>query len=81
MIKVTVKFFLFARQAGQKECVFALPEEATLADLTARIGRQFPKLAPLVDQATYLVNQSGGTRDTRLKHGDEVVMLQVHAGG
>jgi molybdopterin converting factor small subunit len=80
-MNVTVNFFSYAPLAGTKECVLELAEDATLADLTVLLAQRFPKLIAGAHKPTYLVNQSGSTPDTRLQDGDEVLMLQVFAGG
>ena len=57
------------------------PADATVADLAALLAERYPSLFPRAEQAIYLVNQRTGARDTRLNDGDQVLMLQVLAGG
>jgi molybdopterin converting factor small subunit len=80
-MNVTVKFSAYKALAGTSESVLALPAGATVAELEALLAERFPRLFPRAAQAIYLVNQRIGSRDTPLSDGDQVLMLQVLAGG
>ncbi|OQB26028.1 MAG: ThiS family protein [Chloroflexi bacterium ADurb.Bin180] len=80
-MKVTVKFFSYAILAGTSMSVLELPEGATLAGLTSLLAERFPGVFPQAERAIYLVNHQTGSRDTRLKDGDQILMLQVLGGG
>ena len=80
-MNVTVKFSAYKALAGTSESMLALPAGATLAELAALLAEQYPRLFPRAEQAIYLVNQRIGSRDTPLSDGDQVLMLQVLAGG
>ena len=58
-----------------------LPEGATMAALTGVLRKQYPALFPQAERAIYLVNHQAATRDTPLKEGDRVLMLQILGGG
>jgi molybdopterin converting factor small subunit len=81
MMNVTVKFTSYSSLAGTSACVLELPVGATVSDLASLLAERFPSLFPRAERAIYLVNQRTGTRDTRLTDGDQVLMLQVLAGG
>ena len=80
-MNVTVKFTSYSSLAGTSASVLELPDGATVADLAGLLAERFPGLFPKAERAIYLVNQRTGTRDTRLNDGDQVLMLQVLAGG
>lgn len=80
-MRVTVKFFAFKELAGRSESVFDLPEGATVADLTALLAKQVPAIFPLAERATYLVEKRIASRDTVLRDGDAILMLQMLGGG
>jgi molybdopterin converting factor small subunit len=80
-MNVTVKFVSYAKLTGTSETLAELPEGATVADLAGVLAQQFPRLLPMAGRAAYLVNQHNATRDTGLKDGDQVLMLQVFGGG
>ncbi len=80
-MKVTVRFFSFEKLAGRRESEFELPPGATVDTLARRLAAQMPKLFPAAETAIYLVNQRSTTRKTPLADGDQILMLQVAAGG
>jgi molybdopterin converting factor small subunit len=80
-MKVTVKFFSYAKLAGGSEAEFELPEGATLARLTGLLAQRYPGIFPVAERAIYLVNHRTGTPDTSLNDGDQILMLQVLGGG
>ena len=80
-MKVTVSFFMFASLAGVSESTVDLPEGATVAVLAGVLREQFPRLFPPAERAIYLVNGLTGTRETPLKNGDRVLLLQILGGG
>jgi molybdopterin converting factor small subunit len=80
-MNVTVKFTSYSSLAGTNASVLELPAGATVADLAGLLAERFPSLFPRAERAIYLVNQRTGTGDTRLNDGDQILMLQVLAGG
>ena len=80
-MNVTVEFTLYSSLTGTSESMLELPAGVTVADLAGLIAERFPSLFPMAERAIYLVNHRTGTRDTRLNDGDQVLMLQVLAGG
>ena len=80
-MNVAVKFTSYSSLAGASESMLELPAGATVADLAGLLAERFPSLFPVAERAIYLVNHRTGTRDTCLSDGDQVLMLQVLAGG
>ena len=80
-MKITIGFFSFSAQAGTAESVLELPEGATMAALAGVLREQHPALFPQAERALYLVNHQASTRDTLLKDGDRILMLQILGGG
>ncbi|HNS53014.1 MAG TPA: MoaD/ThiS family protein [Anaerolineae bacterium] len=80
-MKVTISFFSFSAQAGTSESTLDLPEGATMAALTGVLRQKCPSLFPQAERAIFLINHQAATRDTPLKEGDRVLMLQILGGG
>jgi molybdopterin converting factor small subunit len=81
MMKVTVSFFSFSALAGVSGSTLDLQGEATVAELVGVLKEQFAGMFPQAERAIYLVNGQTGTRETPLKDGDRVLMLQILGGG
>jgi len=80
-MKVTVSFFMFSALAGTSESELELPEGAAVAALAGVLKEQFAGIFPHAERAIYLVNGQTSTRETPLKEGDRVLMLQILGGG
>ncbi len=80
-MQVTVKFFSFEKLAGTRESNLQLPPGATVDDVVRRLAEQFPRIFPAANSAIYLLNQRTAARDLPLHDGDQILMLQVIAGG
>lgn len=67
--------------AGANRTSVALPEGGTLANLVGALREQFPNLFPLAETAIFMVDKSLAHRETVLRDGDRVLMMQVLGGG
>lgn len=81
-MQVRARFFASHRERiGRDRWEVELPEGATVADLIARVGEQFPELRPLLGIARYAVNREYAGGETVLRQGDEVAFVPPVAGG
>jgi molybdopterin synthase catalytic subunit len=79
---VSVLLFGSLREAaGAKELGVALPEGATVADLTARLGREHAAFARLPARVRVSVNREVVEDGRALRDGDEVAYLPPVSGG
>jgi molybdopterin synthase catalytic subunit len=79
---VTVLLFGALREAaGAKELQVALPEGATVADLTALLERERPAIAALRGRSRVSVNRVIAEEGGALREGDEVAYLPPVSGG
>jgi molybdopterin synthase catalytic subunit len=79
-----VRVLLFAglREAvGHKELFLTLPEEASLAELMARVGTDHPAVAAYRGRLVISVNAERSGLDRVLCDGDEVALLPPVSGG
>ena len=58
-----------------------MPEGCTLAKLVSALREQFPDLFPAAERAIFVVNTTMAHRDTVLRDGERVSMMQIVGGG
>ena len=81
-LALAVRFFaLYRERAGRNSCSLEITEGATVADLTAEIRRQFPKLAPDGVQIVVAVNADYAEPEQVLRAGDDVCLIPPVSGG
>jgi len=79
---VTIRLFAGLREyVGQSEMRVHLADGATIADLEERIGRDSPKLKPLLQGLAWAVKEEYRSRDYQLQDGDEVALIPPISGG
>jgi molybdopterin synthase catalytic subunit len=79
-----VKVRLFAGLkdlAGGPEVMVALTDGATLRDLEERLGREHPRLKPLLPSLAFAVDEEYRARDYVLRDNDEVALIPPISGG
>ena len=81
-MKVKVRLFAIARErAGVQETWLVAPTDATVAQVLAQLGQQFPKLPPILQRAMVAVNREYVDRDHVLSDSDEVAVIPPVSGG
>ena len=79
-MNITVKFFAMSREAtGTGEVLWALPDEATVADLHAQLCMRWPALQ--AQRVRFAVNMAYVPVTTVLHAGDEVACIPPVGGG
>jgi molybdopterin converting factor subunit 1 len=77
-----VKLFAGLREAaGADRIPVQLPAGATVADLIAALGRDFPAIAPVLGSIRVAVNQGFADAATVLNETDEVAAIPPVSGG
>jgi molybdopterin synthase catalytic subunit len=74
-------FATFRDRAGQQRAEVTLPDGATVADLKARIGMDFPALRELLDHALIAVNQKYAFDGDILPPQAEIALFPPVSGG
>ena len=81
-MNVSVKLFAGARQsAGRDTLVVALPAEATVAELRARLAECEPALEAILPQMLFAVDQEYADDDALIPEGAEVACIPPVSGG
>ncbi len=81
-MRVRVQLFAVARQLQGADVVeLDLPEDATVADLKSAIPTQAPKLAGLLGQLQFAVNEDYAGERTRIGPADKVACIPPVSGG
>jgi molybdopterin synthase catalytic subunit len=81
-MKVRVRLFAGLREyVGQAELELELPDNARVSDLQETIGRDYPRLKPLLPGLAFAVNEEYATRDQALHEDDEVALIPPISGG
>ncbi len=79
-----VKVRLFAglkELAGGPEVVVRLSDGASIHDLERELGREYPRLKPLLPSLAFAVHEEYKARDYVLRAGDEVALIPPISGG
>ncbi len=81
-MQVRVQLFAVARQLqGADTMELQLPENATVGDLKAAIPTQAPRLAGLLGQLKFAVNEDYASDGTRIEPGAAVACIPPVSGG
>ena len=81
-MELLIRFFaLYRERAGLNELSLDLPQNSTVADLTAEVRRRFPNLAPPQVNIVVAVNADYAEAETVLKPGDDVCLIPPVSGG
>ena len=79
---IVVRFFaLYRERAACNFHLLALPEGATVADMTSEIRKQFPRLAPPEVKIVVAVNADYAEPGVQLHQGDDVCLIPPVSGG
>ena len=82
MQKIPIQLFAVARDlAGAEEIVVALPEEATVAELRARLFEEVPALRAVGQKLRFAVDQQYAQEDMLLNDVREVALIPPVSGG
>lgn len=81
-MQIRVQLFAVARQLQGADTVeLQLPENATIGDLKAAIPTQAPRLAGLLGQLKFAVNEDYASDHTRIEPGAAVACIPPVSGG
>ena len=81
-MKVKVRMFAGLKElVGGPEIAVELSEGATVADLEDKLGREYPRLKPLLGSLAFAVGEEYRTRDHVLHDNDEVALIPPISGG
>lgn len=81
-MELKVRFFaLYRERAGSNSITLDMPEESTVADLTAAVRHRFPNLAPPDVAIVVAVNADYAEPETLLRPGDDVCLIPPVSGG
>lgn len=81
-MEVKVRFFaLYRERAGKNLLSLDLPENSTVADLTAEVRSRYPNLAPPEVSIVVAVNADYAQPETILRPGDDVCLIPPVSGG
>ncbi len=81
-MKVKVRLFAGLKElTGGPEVVAELPEAATVRDLEDVLGRDYPRLKPLLASLAFAVDEEYRSRDYVLHDGDEIALIPPISGG
>jgi molybdopterin synthase catalytic subunit len=79
---VRVRLFAGLKElAGGPEVVVDLEEGATVQDLEDRLGREYPRLKPLLASLAFAVDEEYKARDYALRDDDEIALIPPISGG
>jgi MoaE-MoaD fusion protein len=82
MNRLTIKFFATLRErAGAPELTREYPDDATVAQIWARLKAEFPALEGHRDAVRFAVNQEYVDDDYRPRPGDEIAFIPPVSGG
>lgn len=74
-------FAALAEALGRREMTVDLPDGATVADLSRKLGDEFPHIAQYRANLAYAVNAVYVSLNHTLKDGDEVALIPPVSGG
>ena len=81
-MRVRVRLFAGLKElAGGPEVVVDLEEGATVGDLEDQLGREYPRLKPLLASLAFAVDEEYRARDHALRDDDEVALIPPISGG
>ena len=81
-MNVSVKLFAAARQSvGRDTLVVALPAEATVAELRAKLAQCAPAMEALLPRLMFAVDQEYADDDVQIPEGAEVACIPPVSGG
>ena len=81
-MNITILFFATLKErAGQPRLALDLDDNATVADLKARLGREVPTLLPALPTALVSINHEFAFAEDALHAGDEVALFPPVSGG
>lgn len=81
-MKVSVGLFAIMREILKKDkIVIDLPEGATVEDLFRKVSDIDERIPPLGERIRFALNGSFCRPESRLKEGDEVVLIPPVSGG
>jgi len=81
-MRVRVRLFAGLKElAGGPEVMVDLEEGATVKDLEDRLGREYPRLKPLLASLAFAVDEEYKARDHALRDDDEVALIPPISGG
>jgi len=74
-------FALYRERAGRNTISVAVPDGATVADLTDEVRKELPNLAPPEVEIVVAVNTDYADADVILQAGDDVCLIPPVSGG
>ena len=74
-------FALYRERAGRNTISVAVPDGATVADLTDEVRKKLPNLAPPEVKIVVAVNTDYADEDVILQAGDDVCLIPPVSGG
>lgn len=81
-MNVRVRMFAGLKELlGEPEIVVRLHEGATVRDLEEQLGRQYPRLKPLLPGLAFAAEEDYKTRDYVLHENDEIALIPPISGG
>jgi len=85
-VEIVIKFLSYLSEiVGIKKCLVKVPKNATLKDLINIVKSRWPQLGnvnlEVGGQLLLLLNGTTAGPDTKLKDGDEIVILPPASGG
>jgi len=81
-MRVKVRLFAGLKElAGGPEIVVDLKGGATVRELEEQLGREYPRLKPLLASLAFAVDEEYKTRDYVLHDNDEIALIPPISGG
>jgi molybdopterin synthase catalytic subunit len=81
-VKVNVRLFAGLREAvGAREVTIEIPEDASVAELKARLGSAYPAVQPMLERAVCAIDDEYVATDERVREGAEVALIPPVSGG
>jgi molybdopterin converting factor subunit 1 len=82
IMKVKVRLFAGLKDlVGGPEIIVDLEEGATVRGLEDQLGREYPRLKPLLASLAFAVDEEYKARDYTLRDDDEVALIPPISGG
>ena len=81
-MKVYVRLFAGLRDAiGAREVTVELPDGASIYELKARLGENYPAVQPMLDRVVCAIDDEYVSADERVRDGAEVALIPPVSGG